>query len=171
MSFCNNRIFIIIIFVFITVLNVSAQTEEKKEPLIKTLWGERIENSVTFMPLGTHYIYDQDIFGTWYTSVTIKGIEGAVFLNSKRMWTAALFYKRAIPVSEKFTISYGGGLLYGYHGTLDETRGIPKSLGFLFSGPINPVVGLGFDYKILKKISIHADLAPLTVIYGFRLAL
>lgn len=173
MPYRNNRIFLTIILTLITVLNINAQTEEKEKEtsLLKTLWGESIENSVTFMPLGTHYIYDPDIFTTWYTSVTIKSFEVLVFLNSKRDWTTGLFYKRAIPISEKFTLNYGGGLLYGYDGKLEETRGIPKSLHFLFSGPINPVVGLGFDYKISKKLSIHADLAPLTIIYGCRLAL
>lgn len=174
MPYRSNRIFIIIILTLAAVLNTHAQTE-KKEPskpsLIKTLWGEPIENSITLMPFGTHYVYDPDVFGTWYTSVTYKHVEAMVFRNSKGMWTTGLLYKRAIPISQRFALNYGGGLMYGYHGTLETTRGIPKSLSVLFSGPINPVVGLGFDYKISKKLSLHADLAPLIVIYGVRIAL
>ena len=172
MPYYRNRIFLLLLFTLAAVLNSYGQTEEKeKKTLIKTLWGNPIENSVTFMPLGTHYVYDQDIFATWYTSVTIKSFEAMVFLNSKNMWTTGLLYKRAIPLSEKFAINYGGGLMYGYKGTLETTRGIPKSLSFMFKGAINPVVGLGFDYKISKKLSIHADLAPLILIYGVRITL
>lgn len=171
MPYKNIRLFIILIFTFAIGLNASAQTEKKKESLIKTLWGDPIENSITLMPFGTHYIYDQDIFTTWYTSVTIKSIEAMVFLNSKEQWTTGLLYKRALPISEKFALNFGGGLMYGYDGTLETTRGIPKSLSVLFSGPINPVVGVGFDYKIFNKLSLHVDLAPLIVIYGVRIAL
>jgi len=171
MSYVNNRIFFLLIASLIFVLNINAQTEEKNNSVIKTLWGESIENSLTIMPLGTHYIYDPDVFGAWYTSVTVKSFEAMIFRNSKGMWTTGLLYKRAIPISEKFAINYGGGIMYGYHGTLATTRGIPKSLNRLFSGPINPVVGLGFDYKITKGISIHADLAPLILIYGIRIAI
>lgn len=171
MPFYNNRIFITVMLLFVAVYNTCAQTEKEEKSLIKTLWGNPIENSITFMPFGTHYVYDPDVFGAWYTSVTYKNIEAMVFLNSKRMWTTGLLYKRAIPLSEKFSFNYGGGLMYGYHGTLATTRGIPKSLSVLFSGPINPVVGVGFDYKVSKKLSIHADLAPLIVIYGVRMAL
>lgn len=164
--------------IFISILLVSLQSvygQEQKErkSFLKAIWGDPIENSFTFMPAGTHYIYGPDIFGVWFAGFTVKSFELSVVLNSKHDWTTILLYKRAWPITEKFAINYGAGVMYGYHGKLSTTRGIPVKLAksFLFTGEINPVAGIGFDYKLSDKVSLHADVAPLIIIYGLRFIL
>lgn len=164
------RSIILLGILVVCIPQVQAQNEKKKKSIIGVLWGDPIPNAFTFMPTGTHYVYGPDVIGAWYSGLMIKGFELSVFLNSKNDWTTGLIYNRAWNITKKFAINCGGGVLYGYKGKLSTTRGIPVKLAqsFLFTGPFNPVVGVGFDYKLSERTSIHASLAPLIIIYGLR---
>ena len=48
--------------------------------------------------------------------------------------TFIVSYKRNIEITDRFSIIYGFGLMYGYHGKLQNTNGIPFRKSFLFTG-------------------------------------
>ncbi len=168
--FKKKRIFkFIYLMVFCLTVHTYGQTSEVKEP--KTFWqkiaGEPLKTSITFLPVGSH-TKNVDVFGVWYTSYNYKSIEFGAFSNSYGELTFGLFYKREINFTDKFSLIYGGGLLYGYHGKLQDVKGVPFKKSFLFNGEINPILGLELDYKISKKISFHTNIAPLILIYGVK---
>ena len=119
------------------------------------------------MPVATH-TKDPDIFGAWYTAYNYKSIEVAAFSNSYRDLTFAIIYKRIVPISEKFSILYGLGAMYGYHGRLKDVGNIPFRNSFLMTGEINPIAGIELDYKISKRFSLHTNVTHAVLVYGVR---
>ena len=158
-----------VLFFFIIISASSQQRRDaiSKKTFLEKLWGEKLEDGIIFMPLGSHTTAP-DVFDVLYTGFSYKNVELAVFKNSYRDWTMILLYKRVWYLSESLYFTGGAGLIYGYKGKLQEIEGIPFKESVLFSGDINPVVGLDVDYRISKKISIHASITPLVVIYGIK---
>ena len=151
-------------------VNISAQQKNDtlfKKSIFKKLWGEKLESGIVFMPIGSHTTAP-DVFDVWYTSYNYNNLEIAIFKNSFSDWTLGALYKRAWYLSKKFHIAYGGGIVYGYKGKLKTVKNVPFKNSFLFTGPINPIIGIDVDYKISKKISIHSSISPLIIIYGLK---
>jgi len=161
------RSIVILTFLISSHYTLFGENERKTKSILKALWGNPIESSISFLPLATHTIHS-DVFFDCYTACSYKGLEAAVFINTFRNWTAGLLYKRALNLTKRFSINGGGGILYGYKGKLHTINHIPFRNSFLFTGPLSPVLGVGLDYKITKKIAIRIDIAPLVMIYGFR---
>lgn len=158
---------IIIIFIlFIVTISTYSQNKEKKSFWNK-LKGKQLASAITFLPVGSHTT-DIDFIGVYYTSYNYKSLEFAVFRNSFKDPTFMVTYKREIPLSDKLSLMYGAGLMYGYKGRLQNTSGIPFRKTFLFTGNINPTAGIELDYKISKKVSFHANIASLVFVYGLR---
>ncbi|MGB1284075.1 MAG: hypothetical protein ACPG44_06375 [Polaribacter sp.] len=162
-----------ILFLFVIVFSVSTLSAQQKKntTAIKTflqeLWAENLKDGLVFMPIASHTT-SSDISNIWYTSYSYKNLELAVFKNSYEDWTLGLLYKRTWYLSEKVYISYGGGIMYGYKGKLGLTGNVPFRNSFLFTGPINPAIGIDLDYKIDPKVSIHVTISPLVVTYGLK---
>lgn len=159
-----------ILVIVLSISNFSAQQKTDtivKKTFSKKLWGERLEDGFVFMPIGFH-TSDFDFFDVWYTSYSYKGIEFAVFKNSFKDWTLGVIYKRSVYLSEKFHINYAGGIVYGYKGTLGDIRHFPFHNSFLFTGNINPILGIDVDYRITKNISLHSSISPLIIVYGIK---
>ena len=162
-----------ILFILVIVLSISTlSAQQEKDTIIKKtflqkLWGERLEDGLVFMPIGFH-TSDFDFFDVWYTSYSYKSVELAVFKNSFKDWTLGLIYKRTLYLSEKFHINYAGGIVYGYKGTLGDIRTFPFHDSFLFTGNINPILGIDVDYRITKNMSLHSSISPLIVVYGIK---
>lgn len=152
---------------FSTLSSQQKHDSISKKTILEKIWGEPLENGIILMPLGTH-TRDGDIFDVLYTGISYNSVELAVFKNSFRDWTMILTYKRTWHLTNSFYLTGGGGLLYGYKGKLQNVKGIPLNKSFLFTGAINPVVGLDVDYRISKKISIHGSITPLVIIYGIK---
>lgn len=146
-----------------------SDTKEKKS-FWKTIYGVAPESSIIFMPIAHHFI-DPDTIFPLYTGVNYKSYELSVYRNSQNNTTYSLLFKRKLNLSENLSFIGGAGIMYGYHGKLQYVRGVPFKKT-LFSGKINPVVGLEFNYKLSKKISINTSIIPPVVIaYGLRYAL
>jgi hypothetical protein len=158
---------VLFILTISSICNVFSQEEVKKKSVFKTILGNQLESSVIFLPCATHTIRP-DFFTAWYTAYSYKGLEGGVFLNTYRDWTAALLYKRSWNFTKRFSVNYSFGILYGYKGRLHNIHHIAITNNFLFAGPINPVAGLELDYNISKKLVFRIDIVPLAVLYGFR---
>lgn len=151
--------------------SIAVQAQEQETSIKKTFWqsilGDPMESAVTFMPTGSH-TRTVDVFGVWYTAYNYKSIEIAAFSNSYQELTFALFYKRSWKFSKRFSVLFGGGIVYGYHGKLSEVEGVPLKNTFLFTGEINPVLGIELNYRISERLSIASNIAPLIVIYGLK---
>ena len=163
----------IVLLVFSHHLFSQQQQDLNKKNVFETLWGESPESSVSFLPVGTHteirdgFVRFKDFFDIYYTSYNYKSFELAVFKNSFRDWSIGLMYTREIPVFKKWSIKYGGGIMYGYQGQLVTVDGIPFKKIF-FSGPFNPILGGGINYKISEKWSVSILIAPLINAYGIK---
>jgi hypothetical protein len=179
----------VLIFVFLCVIgNIYSQSpsesiytldedlekEARKERSFgRKLWGDKVENNITFMPFGYHTDRvkhaDKPIVQLfWYTSVSYNSFELAGFKNSFGDFSVGLLYKRKYIFTKRLSMHFGGGLIYGYHGRLQTTPGVPFRDTILITGPLTPVLGLSFDYRITNKVSLHVSGAPLIILYGFR---
>tara|TARA_B100000809_G_scaffold257223_1_gene298425 strand:+ start:5797 stop:6381 length:585 start_codon:yes stop_codon:yes gene_type:complete len=158
-------------------LDPDLEKEARKERSFgRKLWGDKVENNVTFMPFGYHTdrVKNADapiVQYFWYTSISYNSFELAGFKNSFGDASLALFYKRKIILTQRFSVHIGGGLIYGYHGRLQNTPGVPFANTILITGPLTPVLGVSFDYRITNKVSLHLSGAPLIILYGFRFRL
>jgi|TARA_B110000967_G_scaffold87704_1_gene90337 hypothetical protein len=146
-------------------LGLTAQ--DKKKSFFQTLKGEALETSISFLPFGTHYT-SLEFNEVWYTTFNYKSIELIGFKNSFNELAIGLSYKREIGITQKLTLIYGIGIMYGYHGKLIDVPTIPFRNTFLFKGEINPLAGLTIDYRIAEKFSFQLALSPAVGIYGFR---
>lgn len=146
---------------------MNAQEPAEEKSFLKKLAGEELPSSFTCMPFGTH-TDDFDFNEVWYIGIGIKSFEISYFVNSHGNPSFGLMYKRAWNFTNRFSMGYGGGIIYGYHGKLQYVDGVPFRNTFLFKNEINPVIGIELDYKVLKNISIHSSIAPLVIIYGFK---
>lgn len=159
------------ILLILTIFSFSSFAQEVKEveqkSFFKKILGDPLESSITFMPVGTH-TRKVDVFGVWYVGYNYKSFEVAAFSNSFSELTIGLFYKRAWNFTKRFSAIYGVGIMYGYHGKLQDVEGVPFRNSFLMTGEINPVAGFELDYKISKRFAIHANITPLVIIYGFK---
>ena len=174
-------------FTFLFSQNIEPNSDEsnsnqKKRTLVckilKTIWGDPLESSITAMPIGLHTDFEKHsskkrstingLHEALYFAGNYKTIELAGFQNSFGDLTVALFYKRAWNFTKRFSMNVGGGIMYGYDGRLQNTEGIPFRDTFLIRGDINPVVGVELDYRFYKKWSVHTSIAPRIIIYGFR---
>jgi len=164
----KNSILALLLIVF--SITVDAQTIEKeKSSFWKVLWGKPATDAITYMPFGTH-TYGKKLHKphpTHYIGYNIKAIEAAAFINSYEDWSITMMYKRQVPLSKKWSIDYGMGLIYGYDGRLVDQPGIPFKYS-LFSGPINPIAGGGINYRFSKKWSASVMIAPQINIYGVK---
>ena len=132
--------------------------------------GKELESSITFLPFGSH-TKSLDFLEVWYTAYNYKSFEIAAFNNSYNDLTVALFYKREIEVIEKLSFIYSFGVMYGYGGKLKDLAGIPFRNTFVFNGDVNPIAGIIFDYRIVKKVSIQLNVSPVVIVYGARFIL
>jgi len=167
------RITIFVLLMFINIININAQEEEEveqKNSIWQTLKGKELKSSISFLPLGIHSS-DWAPFGVWWTSYNYKSIEFAAFNNSFDKLTLAILYKREIPLTHKISFIYGLGIMHGYGGRLQNTKGIPFRKSFLFTGDINPIGGALLDYRIAKKISIQLNMSPAVYATGVRFIL
>ncbi|MFY9243472.1 MAG: hypothetical protein WAO74_10615 [Polaribacter sp.] len=164
---------LVLFMAFLISTNSSAQevaNDTIKKSFWKKLYGQPVESAIIFMPIG-HHIINPDVIFPFYTGINYKGFEISMYANSHNDITTSIYYKRKQNLSEKWSFIYGIGLAYGYDGKLAEVEGLPFR-ETLFSGPITPMVGFEFNYKISKKISINLSVAPPVVIaYGIRYAL
>lgn len=164
----KNSLFLFII-VF-SVLTLSAQQKTNttvKKTFLEELWGDRLEDGLTFMPITSHTT-SSDISDIWYTSYSYKSLELAIFKNSYEDWSLAFLYKRTLRFSKELHISYAGGVVYGYNGRLSRAGNIPFSDSFLFTGNVNPIIGIDLDYRIVPRVSVHVSISPLIIAYGFK---
>jgi hypothetical protein len=145
----------------------SSMAQDKKKSFWQTLKGEELETSISFLPFGTHYT-SLEFNEVWYTTFNYKSIELLVFKNSFNEPTIGALYKRKIGITQKLSLIYGIGIMYGYHGELVDVPTIPFRNTFLFKGEINPLAGLTLDYRFAKKFSFQLALSPAVGIYGFR---
>ena len=160
-------------FFFVIVFSISSfSAQQKKDTVVKKtfleeLWGEKLEDGLIFMPIASHTT-SSDVSDIWYTSYSYKSLELAIFKNSFENWTLGLLYKRTLLFSKQLHISYAGGIVYGYKGRLSRAGNIPFSDSFLFTGPVNPIIGIDLDYRIVPRVSIHISISPLIVAYGLK---
>ena len=158
----------------IFILETDLDKEERRErSFIRSLWGDKVENSVTSLPFGYHTDRDRHagepfVHPVWCTSVSIHSFEISGFKNSFGDFSLGLYYKRKIVFTKRLSINYGAGIIYGYDGRLKDVEGIPFRETFLVTGPINPVVGMSFDYRVTNNFSFHITGAPQIIIYGVR---
>lgn len=154
--------------VILLVINASILSAQKQG---KSFWsvlkGNELETSISFLPAGTHYT-SLEFNEVWYTSFNYKSYEIAAFKNSFNELTLAALYKRQIGFSQKLSLIYGIGIMYGYHGKLVDTPTIPFRNTFLFKGEINPLLGLTLDYRFAEKFSFQVAISPAVAIYGIR---
>ncbi|MGB0891333.1 MAG: hypothetical protein ACPGUU_03200 [Flavobacteriaceae bacterium] len=153
------------------VLYLGKSYSQNKKSILKTLIGDKVENSIGIMPLGMHttgHEHGVDFFGTYYLSYTHNGFEGFVFKNSYRDWTTGIVYKRGWFFTENLYAQYGLGIAYGYKGRLSKVQGIPLKNTFLFNGDFNLIGGLDVGYKITDKLAFNTIITPLVFIYGIR---
>lgn len=119
------RITIIIAFMFISIISINAQEEGKQENQKKSIWktlkGEQLESSISFLPIGIHTA-DLIPIGVWWTSYNYKSIELPAFNNSFNKLTLAILYKREIALMHKLSLIYGIGIMHGYRGRLQNTE-------------------------------------------------
>ncbi|PQJ79533.1 hypothetical protein [Polaribacter porphyrae] len=155
----------IILIIFINVFVIHAQ--ENEQSFWNILKGKELETSISFLPAGTHYT-SLEFNEVWYTSFNYKSYEIAAFKNSFNELTLAALYKRQIGISEKLSLIYGIGIMYGYHGKLVDVPTIPFRKSFLFTGEINPLIGLTLDYRFAKNFSFQVAISPAVAIYGIR---
>jgi len=158
----KKNILILLIFSYL-----ASQSQDKKKTIWQFIKGEEVKSSVTFLPFGSH-TSNLDVINVWYTSYNYKSYEVAAFKNSFGEFTLAAFYKRKQQVTKNFSVIYGLGVMYGYHGKLRDVESIPFRKTFLFTGEINPVGGVNLDYRVAKKISLQISLTPVVILYGFR---
>jgi hypothetical protein len=107
----------ILFFMLVLFSNVSfSQTEEqaKKKTVLQFLGGETPEESITFMPGGTH-LRNRDYVEVWYVGVQYKFLEYMAFKNSFGDSTAGVLFKRTLPFTSRLSINYGAGLMIGYN--------------------------------------------------------
>lgn len=156
--------FIISLFLLAS-LGLTAQ--DQKKSFLQTLKGEALETSISFLPFGTHYT-SLEFNEVWYTTFNYKSIALIGFKNSFNELAIGLSYKREIGITQKLSLIYGIGIMYGYHGKLVDVPTIPFRNTFLFKGEINPLAGLTLDYRIAEKFSFQLALSPAVGIYGFR---
>lgn len=149
------------------LLLVSLNLKAQRQSFWKTILGEPLETSVTFLPVGTHYT-SLEFNEVMYVGFNYKSFEVARFTNSFGDPSLTALYKRKKSVTEKFSVIYGFGVMYGYHGRLKDVETIPFRNSFLFKGEINPLAGVSLDYKIVKKLSLHLSITPVVAIYGLR---
>tara|TARA_B110000046_G_scaffold185695_2_gene228657 strand:- start:5962 stop:6450 length:489 start_codon:yes stop_codon:yes gene_type:complete len=149
------------------LVSLSLKAQDKNKTIWEFIKGEELKSSVTFLPFGSH-TSDLDVIDIWYTSYNYKSYEIAAFKNSFGEFTLAALYKRKQQVTEKFSVIYGLGVMYGYHGELRDVESIPFRNTFLFTGEINPVGGVNLDYRVAKKLSLQISLTPVVILYGFR---
>lgn len=142
-------------------------SKKDRPSLIKRIWQNKPENSIVFMPFGTH-THRSDILHVYYTGVYYEGFQLSTFRNSYKDWCVNLNLSRKIDMSKRFSFLFGGGFIYGYNGRLQHIKGIPLRNTFLFKSKINPVLGLAMDYKVNKHWSIHGNALPLVLIIGIR---
>tara|TARA_B110000091_G_scaffold69035_1_gene75900 strand:+ start:264 stop:752 length:489 start_codon:yes stop_codon:yes gene_type:complete len=155
------------IFSMLILGSLSLTAQDKKKSFWQTLKGEELETSMSFLPFGTHYT-SLEFNEVWYTTFNYKSIEFIGFKNSFNELAIGLSYKREIGITQKLSLIYGIGIMYGYHGQLVDVETIPFRKTFLFKGEINPLAGLTLDYRIAKRISFQLALSPAVGIYGFR---
>ena len=117
----------------------SVEEPEKKKTVVgkilKTIWGNELESSITAMPIGLHTDFEKHsskkrstingLHEALYFAGNYKSLELAGFQNSFGDLTVALFYKRAWNFTKRFSMNIGGGIMYGYDGRLQNTEGIP----------------------------------------------
>lgn len=161
---------ILFLSIFMNFFITVSQNTTQHKSIWKTLLGNELKSSVTFLPVGTH-TRNVDLIGVYYTSFNYKSYEISAFRNSFKDLTFIVSYKRAIHLTNRFSLIYGVGIMHGYKGRLQNTKGVPFRKSFLFTGNLNPTAGIELDYKISKKTSIHINLASLVFVYGFRVLL
>ena len=160
-----------VLFVVFNFVQLFSQNEVAKKSMFRKILGDELKSSITFMPLGYHTDRERhsEVFhDVWYVGVNYKGFELTVFKNSFDDPTVGAFYNREINFTKVFSLIYGGGIIYGYHGRLQNVDGIPLSSTFLIKGAINPVLGIALNYKVAKRWSIKMSFAPKIIIYGVR---
>jgi hypothetical protein len=157
----------LIIFSLLTLLTLSFNAQNKKKTWWKTLKGEELETSISFLPFGTHYT-SLEFNEVWYTTFNYKSFEVLAFKNSFNELALGALYKRKIGITQKLSLIYGIGFMYGYHGKLVDVPTIPFRNTFLFKGEINPLAGVTLDYRFAKKFSFQLAISPAVGIYGFR---
>ena len=159
------------------VLNQTSYKEKSKLGKIwETLWGDPTETSITAMPIGLHTDLERfknrsvpnGLHPALYFAGNYKNVELALFKNSFGDLSGALNYKRTWNLTKRFSVNFGAGLIYGYFGRLQHSKGVPFRNTFLIKGDVMPVIGGEFDYRFYKKWSIHMGIAPAIIIYGFR---
>ena len=165
----NHKILVMKSFIISLLIlgSLSLIAQDKKKSFWQTLKGEELETSMSFLPFGTHYT-SLEFNEVWYTTFNYKSIELIGFKNSFNELTLGVSYKREIGITQKISLIYGFGIMYGYHGKLVDVETIPFRKTFLFKGEINPLAGITLDYRIAKKISFQLSLSPAVGIYGFR---
>lgn len=157
------------LFLLLITASFSSYSQKKKEnrSFVQKLLGDTPGSAITFLPYATH-TRKADFYGVSYFAVNYKSWEVNTFRNSWGDQNYSLSYKRTLNFNERFLLSYGVGIMYGYDGRLGGNDNVPLSNTFLFNGKINPVLGLEFDYKVYKNIALHVTYAPLILLYGVR---
>ena len=147
--------------------SLSATAQDQKKTWWDVVKGEELETSMSFLPFGTHYT-SLEFNEVWYTTFNYKSFEILGFKNSFNELAIGALYKREIGLSEKFSLIYGFGIMYGYHGKLVDVPTIPFRNTFLFKGEINPLAGVTLDYRFAKHFSFQLAISPAVGIYGLR---
>lgn len=156
-------------FCYLILLIFSVGFTQEKNNFLETLWGEYPKTGITYMPVGTH-TYGSKIHKpheTHYIGYNYKFLEIATFINSYHDWSISAMYKRMIPIGKRWSINYGGGIVYGYDGRLQDQQGIPFKK-VLFSGPFNPIFGGGVNFKISDRWLVSVIIAPQINLYGLK---
>ncbi|WP_299058683.1 hypothetical protein [uncultured Polaribacter sp.] len=155
------------IIIFSVLLFATLHLKAQEKTFWNKLKGEELETSVTILPFGTHYTALQ-FNEVYYVGFNYKSFELARFTNSFGEPSLTALYKRKIAFTENFSMQYGFGFMYGYHGKLQDVETIPFRNSFLFTGQINPLGGINLDYKLAKKLSFNLAITPVVAIYGLR---
>ncbi len=164
----RNRNPIKVILLLANILWANILFSQNKKYIFEKIVGEESETAIAFLPFGTH-IVTPDISEVWFIGYNYKSYGISVFKNTYQNWTFVLGYKRVWNFTQRFSITYDIGIMYGYQGKLQYVKGLPFRDTLLFKGPLNPVISFELDYKILKHISIHSIITPtLVIIYGLQ---
>jgi len=157
----------LVILNFVILFSVNLIAQDKKKSFWQTLKGKELETSMSFLPFGTHYT-SLEFNEVWYTTFNYKSFEVLGFKNSFNELAIGALYKREIGLTQKLSLIYGVGIMYGYHGKLVDVPTIPFRNTFLFKGEINPLAGLSLDYRFAKHFSFQLAISPAVGIYGIR---
>ncbi len=133
----------------------------------RAAWGTPPSNGVFYMPAGLHhYATDPKYIGM--VGGIYKALFGMTFTNSYDDRTWALGIQRDFYHAGRLRLGYAAGLMYGYHGRLAESHRFPLQNTFLFTGDVNPVIGVPVHIDTSTRLQLEVFITPIVSLLGIK---